>query len=409
MLLAEKFGIKDFDNPNYLRCMKSVAKKVIETYNKIASSSQYDYNSTITLNNSSDYYCDELIFTETGVYWLSEIRIYVGCNMYYDYRDQRVYQDNSEQFFLINDTASYSFNTETNEITEKDVLCQILREHKDKNNEYIIPFKKSKDKIERCCIMWSIPLSNRNPDYKDTYFVSSVIMHECGHTYDMFIQNKNTKELNKDIILLQGIYLPPYIIDNTERLKTIIDEKNRCIQIISHLNHDEIMAILKSNSELLNSSELHQYMNNVTYDIQKSHNLHKTFHRTEIIEELKSISPVFSEIYNLWQILKYVLINTGESTKEKFARIYIKDYIGNKLPDGTYPFSKNFKHSGKYDSFSFDELFSMLISRINRIFIRHCINQYSSTTGSVTEKQEIKDKRMLFELKQRRARHHRRI
>lgn len=187
MLLTEKFGIKDFDNPSYKRCIKNIAKKVIETYNRIVSSPQYDYNSTITLNNSSDYCCDELVFTETGVSWLSEIRIYVGCNMYYDYDDRRVYRDNSEQFFLINDTASYSFDPETNEITEEDILCQILREHKNSSDEYIIPFKKSKEKIERCCIMWSIPSTNRNPEYKDIDFVSHVIMHECGHAYDMFI------------------------------------------------------------------------------------------------------------------------------------------------------------------------------------------------------------------------------
>lgn len=148
-------------------------------------------------------------------------------------------------------------------------------------------------------------------------------------------------------------------------------------------------------------------MNNVTYDIQKSRNLYKTFYRSQIIEELRTISNIFSERYTLWQILKYILKYTSEPTKDEFAKKYIKDYIGKKLPDNTYPFGKNFKDDGKYNSFSFDEFISMLIERIYRIFIRHCINQYSSTTGLIIEKQEILDKRMLLELKQRRARHHR--
>lgn len=75
------------------------------------------------------------------------------------------------------------------------------------------------------------------------------------------------------------------------------------------------MLLIKRYSEYINESELHQYMNNVTYQLRsydKAYKLPKLLYRFEIIDMLNEVSDVFYERFALYMLLKSILKNVSD-------------------------------------------------------------------------------------------------
>lgn len=183
-IIHEKFGIKEFKNYNYNNKLKHISKQILNIIKKIVNSQSYNYNSTL-INNEQEIYVDKLsVSMESYIDWLDGLDVYIGIGLYSE--KDHLYRFEESQYCIISDTAIYRWKNRG--ITKLNINYDIIFEN-EKGKTHIIPFLLQNNKVKRCSILISIlpnDISIMTPDYLVT-----IIKHELGYIFDMFIQNKN--------------------------------------------------------------------------------------------------------------------------------------------------------------------------------------------------------------------------
>lgn len=356
----EKFGGFNLYDNNYNDLIKNISHNVINKFQALSNSKDINYDISI-INNQTIFYANRLQFN-LNLDWLKTLNIYVSLGHYLSINENKIYLNEEPIFAIIDNTGITSFDNDTNDIKYQQIKYTILQEYKDKPNEYITTYSQTNKEIIIGSIFISIP-KNQLHYYNN---LKDIIKHELGHLHDLCVQNINTEELNKDIIYssLLDTKLSNneiYLINNFNDLDT-----NTKKYIIKNVFTDKhIATLIKNNIELLNISELHQYLINFKADIDKIDNsILSNFNdinkRNNLLCE---ISPIFKERYNLLQSLKLIVKYMDNDNKNKFVNNFIK-----------FKFDKIFKElrNQQTDNYLlFDNFINIFINRLETIFIRN--------------------------------------
>lgn len=356
----EKFWVFNLYDNNYDDLIKNISNNVIKKLHKLSNSKDINYDISI-INNQSIFYANRLQFN-LNLDWLKTLNIYVSLGHYLSINENTIYLNEEPIFAIIDNTGITSFDNNTNDIKYQQIKYTILQEYKDKPNEYVTTYSQTNKEITNGSIFISIPKDQLH--YYNN--LNDIIKHELGHLHDLCVQNINTEQLNKDIIYssLLNTKLSDNeisLIDNFNNLDT-----NTKKYIIKNVFTDKhIATLIKNNIELLNISELHQYLINFKADIDKIDNsILSNFNdinkRNNLLCE---ISPIFKERYNLLQSLKLIVKYMDNDNKNKFVNNFIK-----------FKFDKIFKELRKQQADNyilFDNFINIFINRLDTIFIRN--------------------------------------
>lgn len=356
----EKFGVFNLYDSNYDDLIKNISNNVIKKLQKLSNSKDINYDISI-INNKSIFYANRLQFN-LNLDWLKTLNIYVSLGHYLSINENTIYLNEEPIFAIIDNTGITSFDNNTNDIKYQQIKYTILQEYQDKPNEYVTTYSQTNKEIIIGSIFISIPKDQLH--YYNN--LNDIIKHELGHLHDLCVQNINTEELNKDIIYssLLNTKLSNNeisLINNFNDLDT-----NTKKYIVKNIFTDKhIATLIKNNIELLNISELHQYLINFKADIDKiDNNILSNFNdinkRNNLLCE---ISPIFKDRYNLLQSLKLIVKYMDNDNKNKFVNNFIK-----------FKFDKIFKElrSQQADNYIlFDNFINIFINRLETIFIRN--------------------------------------
>lgn len=356
----EKFGVFNLYDSNYDDLIKNISNNVIKKLQKLSNSKDINYDISI-INNKSIFYANRLQFN-LNIDWLKTLNIYVSLGHYLSINENTIYLNEEPIFAIIDNTGITSFDNNTNDIKYQQIKYTILQEYQDKPNEYVTTYSQTNKEIIIGSIFISIPKDQLH--YYNN--LNDIIKHELGHLHDLCVQNINTEELNKDIIYssLLNTKLSNNeisLINNFNDLDT-----NTKKYIVKNIFTDKhIATLIKNNIELLNISELHQYLINFKADIDKiDNNILSNFNdinkRNNLLCE---ISPIFKDRYNLLQSLKLIVKYMDNDNKNKFVNNFIK-----------FKFDKIFKElrSQQADNYIlFDNFINIFINRLETIFIRN--------------------------------------
>lgn len=389
--LNEEYGIKNIRNKKYLRLCNNIAKQIKIVLNEIHNSSKVDYNILLIYDNI-EYYAKELSVKIKDISYLNKINLFVGTGLFK--QNNQIYRNNESINCVITDTGYYNFNDDNNIIfynTKYKIIKEISENKKIIINSFII----SKNKIEQCSIFISVIPEDLSL-YTEKY-ISSILMHELGHLFDLYIQNINIEQLNKDIFITSFAVNNEIYKDDINKIinkfnKFIISDNKKEI-IKNNFTIDDIIYFIFKYIEVLNISELHQYLINFKYDLDKikPKNLFDLYKHKTISNELFlcQLSDIFKERYDLLQILKMFKKYIPDEIKQEFANVYIKHYFNLKIKNN-YILNINLKSNNNYNEISFDKLIDIFIDRIINIFIKNSfkifMNKSKKSNNIITQK-----------------------
>ena len=375
--LLEEFGVYNIFNKKYHNKIKNISSEIISKLSYISKQSEIDYKSSLITKD--EIYYTNVYHYDLNLDWLKTLNIYLGLGKFSITNEDTIYTLTEPLICIITDTGQYKV-VNNNFVYEK-INYYIIQEYDNKPNEKIIPYivDYKNNIIEKASIIISIPIKQISLFNIDKLI--SIIKHELGHLYDLFKQNINTEQLNKDIIyssIFNSNNMPYYNKAHEYFYNKLykLNNKDRQKLIKNDLNHYTIAYFLKNNIEIFNISELHQYLHNFKYEIDKmddetllidfidKHSKHEKY--------LYKISNIFKQRYDTCQILKMFIDYLPITVKINFTILYIKNGIGQKTENG-FIFNKNLKVNGEYSYKSFDKFINILIERIQNIFIRNAL------------------------------------
>lgn len=364
--LNEKYGIKDVNNKKYHIQCKELSKQI---YNKLKTylTSKTNNYEIILKNNNIEFYCNEIYFTFKNIDWLNNVRILVGDGLYNE--NNNFYCNDNSEICLITDTAIYNIDNNFNIIKEK-MSYHIIKET-NTGNKTIIPFIIN-NKLDTITILFNI-IKDDIQNYSIDKIIS-ILKHEIGHAYDLFIQNKTTDQLNNDIIFndfLNYLTKNNNIYTQTNYNNFLIsDIKNKKYILKNIFSENDILNFICKNNELMNISDLHQYLYNFKYDIDKlKSKKFETLYYSKLNNNndfLINISSIYKERYSLYINLKLIKQYIPNKIKNIFSEKFIKQfYLNQKI------FNKELKNNTD-NLILFDKFIDLFINRIYNIFIKNC-------------------------------------
>lgn len=372
IILNEEYGIKNIRNKKYLHLCNNISKQVKNLLNEIYNSSEVDYN-ILLVYDDNEYYAKELSFNIKDIPYLNKINIFVGSGLFK--QNNQVYRNNESINCVITDTGYYNFN-DNNDLLFYNSKYKIIKEISENKKIIINPFIISKNKIDVCSIFISV-IPEDLTLYTEKY-ISSILMHELGHLYDLYIQNINIEQLNNDIFITSfavnnEIYKNDiYKIIN--KFNNFIISNNKKYILKNNFTIDDIIYFIFKYIEVLNISELHQYLINFKYELDKikPKKLFYLYKHKNINTELflYQLSNIFKERYDLLLSLKMFKKYIPNEVKQEFANIYIKNYFNIKIKNN-FLLDINLKENNVYNEKSFDKLIDIFINRITNIFIKN--------------------------------------
>lgn len=376
--LFEEYGVHDLTNVNYDKIISIISNDIFNVLNNLKHMEQLDYSCSIYQNNTI-YYSNILEYKNLDIDWLSNLNVYIGLGHFLEHNN--LYVINKPEFCILGDSGKYVINYINNSVTYEKEKITIIQEFKNNKNQYKNTYIYNKNKLMLGSLLILIPIEFLNMFSKNK--LHSIIKHELGHLFDLYKQNTTLNNLNKDIIYSDIINnLDSLNVYETSLLKNIllVDKRKQKLQI-KNFNEKLIIWFIKIYSELLNESELHQYLINFKYDLDNT-DVQINLFDNDIEREkyLCQISDIYNERYQVLQVLKMFIKYINNNVKDKFVQKYINKTKLEKI------YNKSFK---PYNTNSFDMFITLLINRIRNIFIKNAQMIYFNKLNNITQYKNI--------------------
>lgn len=376
--LFEEYGVHDLTNVNYDKIISIISNDIFNVLNNLKHMEQLDYSCSIYQNNTI-YYSNILEYKNLDIDWLSNLNVYIGLGHFLEHNN--LYVINKPEFCILGDSGKYVINYINNSVTYEKEKITIIQEFKNNKNQYKNTYIYNKNKLMLGSLLILIPIEFLNMFSKNK--LHSIIKHELGHLFDLYKQNTTLNNLNKDIIYSDIINnLDSLNVYETSLLKNIllVDKCKQKLQI-KNFNEKLIIWFIKIYSELLNESELHQYLINFKYDLDNT-DVQINLFDNDIEREkyLCQISDIYNERYQVLQVLKMFIKYINNNVKDKFVQKYINKTKLEKI------YNKSFK---PYNTNSFDMFITLLINRIRNIFIKNAQMIYFNKLNNITQYKNI--------------------
>lgn len=369
--LNEKFGIYDYDNELLDSECSEISKTIVQKFVADIPNRQKNCRLITYFENQSydiDLYC--ISHYMSSVKWLQCLDIYLTGEL-----------EDDLSVMLVVDNTVYSVS-EDNDYE----LVKLTRSFELFNNRgiEISPFVMKDGIVQRASIIVNIPHI-----YKIHTDISSIIRHEIGHIFDLYIKKGDNDALNNDLIELTNPEITNmYCSDETYDIQTIMmnpridystkyDIMSGALNSYQKMTYDDFRNIVKDNIYMLNESEMHQRLVNFRNELRSIYrNLPKDNDSAKLQRCLSIWSETFGTYFALYQFFKLARKCLPDEIKMKFVNNDVKLVYGHKRDNFKfkYPYTNDFSDNGIYNLKSFDNFVDFHMNRIYENFLKKALS-----------------------------------